>query len=271
MNIKKAVRLFDNEITVSPSGLYTFVHYYQHLHKGRKVIIVGMNHAGDEEYFEKVKKILSECDLVLFENIRIDGKSSQDRDTEEAEMRKVLFRGNIEEAFFCAMQLYFVNAEKVLSLSGEGEAFEAEYNQPHWFSGDTMNSTETQEREYMKLLIGKFQTIPQDRKQEIVGYVKNALEKMKQNNFTKRDVGEGLVFFWQDPQLVEITLEVLGKPRDLHCFQEFDRLVQERNPQVVGIKFGAGHTSHLRSLLEERYYFPCRSSTKLRNISFKKS
>ncbi len=271
MSIRKAVPLFNDEFVVSPSGIYTFAHHYIHPHTGRKVIIVGMNHAGDEEYFEKIKQILAECDLVLFEDIRKERKSSHDREAEEAEMRKVFFGSNVEKAFFCAMQLYFMNAQKVLSSPEEEEAFDAEYNQPHWFSGDTMLLTETQKREYLELLTNKLQAIPQERKQEMVEYVKTALRKMERGQFTKRDLGEGFIFFWQDKQLVETVLEVLGKPRDLHCFQEFDRLVQERNPQLVGIKFGAGHIPHLRSLLEARNYFRWCTSTKLRNLSFKKS
>jgi len=270
MVIRNAVPLFNGEVVVSPSGIYTFVHYYEHPVTSRKVVMVGMDHAGDEEYFARVKQILIACDLVLFEDIRKEQRQQRERDAEEEEMRKVFSEANPDEAFFVAMQLYFLNVQKILSPQDEGEAFDAEYNQPHWFSGDTMLLTEAQEQEYLEALTKGLQIISSSRKQEVVDYVKKALEKMERGCFTRRDLGRGFVFFYSDPLMAQIILENLAKPRDLHCFSEFDRLLQERSPQTIGIKFGAGHISFQRQLLEERGYIH-QKSKKLRNMSFARS
>lgn len=267
MTIEKTTRLFNGEVIVDNTGLYTFAHCYRHPQTGRWVHMTGMNHVGEVEYFEQVKRILAACNLVLSEDITKERSEREERYIEAAQMRETLFDGNLDEAFFVAMQIFFIDIGKALKLPMEDEVFEIEYGQPHWFSGDTLLLSEEQEAEYMESLQGKLATISPVRKQEVVEYVKAVLEIIERKEFTKSLVGEGMVFFYTDQLLVEALLEALGKPRDLHCFEEFDRLVADRNPEVIGIKFGAAHMSYQRALLEQRGYVH-QWSIKMCNISF---
>ncbi len=62
-------------------------------------------------------------------------------------------------------------------------------------------------------------------------------------------------------------LDAIGKPRDEILMERFDKIIQEKNPRIVGIKFGAAHISYQRKLLEQRGYV-WQSSVELRNIAF---
>lgn len=269
MAVRKSVSLFDGEVVISKSGVYAFVHHYRHPANGREVVVVGMNHVGDEQYFIKVKKVLSRCDLVLFEDIRKESDADHNDEDEESKMREVVFGDNVDEAFMVSLQLYFAVASKSFSQAErEEEVFDAEYRQSHWFSGDMMLLTETQEKEYMENLGRALGVIAADRKRDVVEYVKKVINRMDQGDLNKFAIAEGFIFFYSDPMMTRIILQELAQPRDLYCFSEFDRLVQERNPRKVGIKFGAGHIANQRSLLEERGY-TLQKSQKLCNISLK--
>lgn len=274
MSISEATSLFDGEIVVDQSGLYTFVHYYEHPQSGRRVIMTGMNHEGEEEYFEEMKQILAECDLVLFENIRLnkdeDQEKDRDRDVELAELREAVFGAEAEEVFAPAFQLFFSSLQNAFGMTKEEEAFDSEYEQPHWFCADKMLLyDENQLEEEMMALQERVASISRDKKYEIVEYVKRAILQMDSGEFVKRHIGEAMIVFYSSPDIVEAFLDVLAVSRDLYCLEEFDRLVGEMDPQVVGIKFGAAHTAHQRELLESRGYV-YQSSGKFCNISFEK-
>lgn len=269
VTVKRPVLLLNGEVMVSESRIYTFTHYYYHPINRREVIIVGMNHVGDEGYFVRVKKILATCDLVIFEDIRKEEDAS--REAEELSMRKIVFEGATEEAFMVSLQLYFVvAANKVFSQAEkEEEVFNDEYQQPHWFSGDTMTLIETQWQEYEENLRRALGVITLERKRAVVEYVREAIARMDRGELKKRAVADGFILFYSDHKIAEIMIQELAKPRDLYCLSMFDKLVQERTPQKIGIKFGAGHTANQRLLLEKRGYVLQRSQ-KLRNISFEK-
>lgn len=268
MTIKGLTKLFSGECAISRSGIYTFVHCYRHPINEREVIMVGMNHVGDEKYFAKIKQILSACDLVIFEDVR--NESGSNYEAEESMLRKIVFGSSAEESFMFSMQLYFMVAEKLFSQAEkEAEAFDAEYGQAHWFSGDTLLLSENQEQEYVENLECALTVVATDRKRAVVEYIKEAVARIDQGDLHKQDIAEGFIFFYSDTVMARIFLQKFAKPRDLYCFKEFDRLVRERNPGKIGIKFGAGHIANQRSLLEERGYV-LQKSRKLCNISFKK-
>lgn len=270
ISVKRPISLFNGEVVVSKSGIYTFAHYYHHPINKREVVMVGMNHVGDEGYFARIKKTLAPCDLVIFEDIRKERNAGRDYEAEELSMRKIVFEGATEEAFMVSMNLYFMVASKAFSLAEkEEEAFDDEYRRPHWFSGDTILLAKTLGQEYEENLrcISTLRTITTEKKRAVAEYVREAITRMDRGELGKRAIATGFIFFYSDPTIVEILLRALAEPRDLHCLGVFDKLVRERNPRKVGIKFGAGHIANQRSLLEKRGYV-LQKSQKLCNISF---
>lgn len=262
--IPPAIELFGGEFVVKPDGIYTFAHYYEHPETGHKIIIIGMNHGGDEEYFKQVAGILEEADLVLYEVTR-----GQPKDPTVVEMQRAtdlikMLSDDLDEAFPAAMGLYFESATEYLQLAQEQDLLTALSG---WEPGDIEFWLRTTEEEfdaaYQKGLAG----LTPDRKRAVVEYVKDALWRMENKEFTKKDFGDGFVFFYSDQATVDMLLGVLGNPRDEEVFGRFDQLVEERDPQVVAIKFGAAHTANQRRLLEQRGYIHVRT-VELRNLAF---
>ena len=262
MDWNKSYRILGGEVVVNPSGIYTFAHFYRHKIDRRSVVLVGTNHVGDAEYFRQISDILSPCDLVLFE----DGGGQYVVQNEFEDLaRAALKSSDLETAFTLALQLYFLSAQKVLRLPVEKSFFN--YQQPGWIYGEKDFLTEEQQMMLMEELEARMQAIPIGRKKRMVEFVRQSLEKMDRGEYTALDLGEGFVFFWGDAQLAEAVLETIGKPRDRNCLEVFDAAVRERNPAIVGIKFGAGHTAYQRQLLEERGYVR-EARLMLRNIRF---
>ncbi len=259
--MEKAVFLFNGEIEINCSGIYTFAHYYYHPKINRKVIIVGMSHGGDKSYFQKIERALSNCDFVLFEDV---SDSDEFKATDELIDLNQLFKENPDAAFLTAMRIYGRKSFKALNLTLEGEVFDCK--RPNWILGDVqLDGQEGQEIE--KKLISGMKSIPYQRKKEVVYYLIKAITKIAQNKFTRRDFGKEAVFIYSDPVITQVFIQILSESRDKHLFQKFDLLVQEKNPGIIGIKFGAGHTPFQRHLLEKRGYIR-QTKKKLCNIKF---
>src|SRR3989344_1324603 len=58
------------ELLVTGNGVYTFAYTYRAPSDDVQVLLVGMNHWGDEAYFERVGEILREAEVVVFEGVR---------------------------------------------------------------------------------------------------------------------------------------------------------------------------------------------------------
>ncbi|MBI2122400.1 MAG: hypothetical protein HYT98_04780 [Candidatus Sungbacteria bacterium] len=262
--------LFWGEFVVAPDGIYTYAHYYEHPATKRRVIFVGMNHGGDKEYFESAAKILEDAEVVLYEDLPRDQNEdeSEARRSAEEDLHK-LSSENIDEAFYPAIRTYFRKVREYLRLVSEGSMFD--YSKSGWESGDAEFFVRLKSDETLHRFLGEQQKnlihIAPERKREVVKYVKRALKGIESGRFTKKDLGDGFVFFWSDENLVSIILDALGKPRDEIVLGRFDKIVRERNPRVVGIKFGAAHITYQRKLLEQRGYVLQRS-VKLKNLSF---
>lgn len=246
--MKKSTFLLDGELEVNSSGIYTFVHYYQHPKTGRKVIITGMSHDGDKSYFQRVERILSKCDFVLFEDMSSLGKPETADKPIDLEQ---LFKEKPDMAFLTAMGMYFIQAFKVLNLVKEAQAFN--YQKSNWILGDVSLGEKEEQTSESKLILG-MQSIPYQRKKKVVDYIGKAIAKMTQNKFTRRNFGQGATFIYSDPAIVQVLTEILAESRDKHLFRQFDSLIKKRNPRIAGIKFGAAHVSFLRHLLEKRGY-----------------
>ncbi len=267
--MNRGISLFGEEFIVRPDGIYTYAHYYEHPETGRRVIIVGTNHAGDREYFEAIARILEKAEVVLYEG----PSSTEDEESAEyykkagEDVLKKLYSQDPDEAFLAAMTAFFWEGHKHLRLMGEGSAFN--HSKPGWESGDAEFFTRLKnDKEWERQFQQKLQTaLTPERKREIVEFVRKAVKEMEEGRFTRKDYGDGFVFFWSDKNLVRTILDIYAKSRDEMVMERLDAIVSEKDPDIIGIKFGAGHISYQRKLLEERGYV-LQYSTELRNISF---
>lgn len=268
--MSNAHNLFEGEFVVKPDGIYTYAHYYEHPESKRSIIIVGMNHGGDREYFEQAAKILGGAEVVLYEGVPPSQKeTSEEIEKEAQEDLQKLASEDVDGAFYAAIRSYFRKAHKYLQLVGEGSAFD--YSKTGWESGDAEFFVRLKNDEKLQQFMTERQKdlarLTPDRKKEIVEFVRKALKNIEDGQFTKKDFGDGFIFFWSDQKLISIFLDALGKPRDELVLERFDRIIEEKNPHVVGIKFGAAHVAYQRKLLEQRGYI-LRRSIELRNIAF---
>lgn len=262
--------LFEGEFVVKLDGIYTYAHYYEHPESKRNVVMVGMNHGGDKEYFEQIAKILKSAEAVLYEGVPPSQKETAKKIKKETqEDLQKLTSENVDEVFYAAIGSYFQKAHKYLQLVGEGSAFD--YSKAGWESGDAEFFVRLKNDEKLQQFLAERQKdlarLSPERKKEVVEFVKKALRSIEERRFTKKDFGGGFIFFWSDQKLVNLFLEALGRTRDEMAMERFDKIVEEKKPRIIGIKFGAAHITYQRKLLERRGYILQRS-IELRNIAF---
>ena len=241
------------EFVIKPDGIYTYAHYYEHPEFGRKVIMVGMNHVGDKKYYEEVKKILEPPEIILFEGCMHPSpeKEIPDEDFQkeaEEDFRKMNSEV-VDEAFFPAIRTYFMVTQQYFKdLVSESSQFDV--TESRWEAGDEEKFDFSSE-EKMKEGLNRLSVF---RKKAVVEYVKNVLKRVENNQFSKKEWGDGFIFLWSDEALMDILQGAIGRPRDEMVFRKFDKIVLEKNPQSIGIKFGAAHIQYQRKLLERRGY-----------------
>lgn len=267
--MEKDCRLFDGEVAVKTDGIYTYVHYYEHPETKRKVVMVGMNHVGDEGYFEKVAGILDGCEVVLYEGTPPEQETLEETIDELEEDLAKMQKPDINEAFYAALRAYSERITEYSKLALEKNSFD--YKKDGWESGDAEFFLRLKNDENLQMFSAKrlknLCRLTLERKKAVIEYVNQSLKCMEDDQFTKKDFGDGLIFFYSDPELVELIIDELGKPRDELVFECFDKIIQRRNPRSIGIKFGAGHMPNQCRLLERRGYV-LRYSIGLRNIAF---
>jgi len=264
--------LFEGEFVVKLDGIYTYAHYYEHPESKRGVVIVGMNHGGDKEYFEHMAKLLENVEIVLHEGGGLPStqeETAEEVEKEEQENLQKLASEDVDEAFYPAVGSYFRKAHKFLQLDGGGGAFDC--SKTGWEPGDAEFFVKLNNDEKLQQFMAERQKdltrLMPELKKEVIEFIRKALKNIENGQFTKKDFGDGFIFFWSDKTLVNMFLGALGKPRDEIVMERFDQIVREKNPHTVGIMFGAAHITYQRKLLEQRGY-TLRRSIELRNIAF---
>lgn len=225
-----------------------------------------MNHVGDKKYYENVKKILEPCEVVLYEYCihpsSQEAISDEDFQKETEEDFRKMNSEVIDEAFFPAIRTYFIVIQQYFKdLVSESGQFDVAGS--GWEAGDEEKFDFSPE-EKMKEGLNRLSVF---RKKNVVEYVKNALKRVENNQFSKKEWGDGFIFLWSDEVLMDILPGAIGRPRDEMVFRKFDQIIREKNPQSIGVKFGAAHMRYQRKLLEQRGYRH-KYSIELCNIAF---
>lgn len=247
----------DGEHIVSQSGLYTFIHTYEHLSDKRRVILCGMSHIGEKKYYTKVKNALLECDMVLYEPIFADTVKHNIESLKSDEN----WAENLNEFLVLTISAYYLKSERVLKRKGlalEGYEFSKLYGLENWIHADLLPKLgESEDLTYsiVDALYRRIRRLSVKTRSELLEFFCSSILKMESGKFGVRDFARDLVeidgredFF---KTLIGATFQ---KNRDRKCFEIFDYVVKEHSPSTIGIKFGMAHLPYQRTLLERRGY-----------------
>ncbi len=249
----------EGEYIVDSSGIYVFAHYYRYPDKNLRVVLTGMCHVADEMFYEQVRNILAPCDLVLSEHFTL---KQVERHQRIEWINEQIFSDSIEDAFYFSVFYGPMGLEYMLGLCDENDAFQNEYRMPHWVSVDPLVFKSSLD----ELCKEHWRDISILVKKQTVAYFRDAIKRIECGDFRKSELEEAerLTGLYE----LEVAVkEIVVLPRDAYCFVEFDRLVEERRPEFVGIKFGAGHMKSQRSMLESRGYIH-EKSIRLQAVAF---
>ena len=278
-------KLFNGEVIIRQDGCYTRAHFFRHQETGQRALLVGMMHGGDPECFAAIKELLSECDCVLYEG----SASSDNRQNGGCENCAGSCAENpgdisadavpgerIECAKHCSktcgecsgrdannepapamalMQIFFIAAPRHLGLSLESDFFD--YHAAGWKSAEgPFIARMRDDEEFRKELLAQLMApaISKERQNEICLHLLEAITRIAEREFSRKDFMESFAFLWSDGETVEAFQSILGAMRDEIVFDVFDETVRHKNPNMIGIKFGAAHIAHQRQLLERRGY-----------------
>lgn len=249
-------KLFQGEVVLKIDGVYTHVYSYIHRETGKEVVLLGMLHHAEDTFFGHIQKILNSCEYVIFE--KQDIRSDSDRVRVETENRKNLFGPNLDTAFWYALFSFPTRTStRLLGLNHESAAFK--YTKPNWVEGDELwyaEQVRTKWAPFFQKWYALAAVVSPEVKQEVVDSVRTFVRKVDLGVATKSDMVSLTIvppFGIHGRILTPLALEAVGMERDEAAFRVFDQ-INLYNPKKICIKFGAGHMSYQRKLLERRGY-----------------
>ena len=263
-----------NELMVTPEGAFTFVHEYRHPSTGRVIKLVGMTHNAEQEYLNKVSHILDECDLVVYEGFSTPppDKESTAEEVNESnkEIGEKLFSDNLDESFRFALPAFETEISKHLPLINERYHFDN--TRPSWISGDAewfaQYKDPEKQKEFEHTFLQEISQFPQESKLALVMHIRNKIKDIRQRGFTSKDTQEFFELATEQTAILRPILDRIMKDRHEILERTLGQVIKERNPHVLGIKFGAYHIGYLRPQLEAQGYI-LQNTTPLKAVSFK--
>jgi len=258
----EATICLDGELIIKPNGVYTLAHFYEHPETMRMVTLIGMIHFGDATYYAKINKLIASADIIIFEaSIHQEAEKINDTEKEsyEQEELKKIYGESVEAAFFPALCLFFNKAQHYLKMVHESESFDAKKD--NWVAGDGKFGELTKEKwqQEVDIMTQNLKNAPIEEKTLLCEFFKTGLSKIENKTLQKIDFVNGLVLMENYPWLQRVMDDAMIGRRDELTFETFDKIVNERSPNSVAIKFGAAHMSYQRRLLEQRKYIRKRS------------
>jgi len=272
--------LFNGELLISDSNVFTNSHLYQHPETGVLVKLLGMNHAGTEKYFQAVQNELEGSQKVLYESSGSGPKTTFTENLEElfeqepiivpeeqrfSSLLPILYEtesdGNfnkvltqikdtdIMNSYGFTLRSYFLISSLYHDLDKESLSFDSE----DWEAVDMLMDEEAGQQNE-KDLMEAFSNLDENKLLDTISYIMGKIRQIDLKKHEISDFGKTFYEIYHDETVVNAFLSVLGKPRDEFLFKRFDEVVQDEDLMVISIKYGAGHISNQRKLLEDRDY-----------------
>lgn len=255
MVVRKSEHFLNGELSVSRTGVYTNAHLYRHPKSGTEVTLFGMLHTAEPRYYEQVKASLDSADAVLYESVEENPRTEKNNDSGmDVEI------SDKSDFLFIALYSYFsaLDTRPIKFLTGEGRQFSPLYTQDNWFCADFINEDSQRARDYeessLEAMMRRMVRISEDKSFKFGFVLGDAVAKIRRKTFTKKDFAKTVQVIFDKETLGRVFGSPLTKARDLYCFEKFDEVVADQNPQTIGIKYGAAHMAFQRRLLRQRGY-----------------
>ena len=265
-NADKTGYVLDGELLVTGNGVYTFAYTYRAPIDDAQVLLISMNHWGDEDYFERVGEILREAEVVVFEGVRGEswgdyssiwdkldelGKDKLDLETSEFYSLASKFQRRVIKA-----------AELKLEQAALPES-------ESWISGDeafwhSLTKDDGALARYSGSLLAAAKRVPPELISSFSAFLKMKSRLISAQNL-RRAYGEYLLLTCDTPDLyVSLTIEYV---RETLAVETLERELVTRKPGKIALKFGVSHISRIRRTLESLGYKLLKTE-RLLNIKF---
>jgi len=265
----KTKQLFDREFVIAPDGIYTFAYLYQHPKTNLRVILLGMNHIGERKYFDEARKILSQCDTVIFEGVKPHRWKEYIKIWNDID--KILDRKArpIDKLLGTNCKKFWEKIRNRIRWVAERRALRE--NKTHWICGDEQFWLNLRKDKnlaaYAKRVHRWRERLSKKYKHRLLLFYRRKLSGLKKNKWSKQDLGEYYITIIDNLVFGRYCAVVLGYKREQMVMEKFDKIRKQRKTRCIAIKFGAAHIARFRKQLENRG-FVCSKIIKLCNFSF---
>jgi len=256
------------ELLVTGNGVYTFAYTYRAPSDDVQVLLVGMNHWGDEAYFERVGEILREAEVVVFEGVRGEFWNDYSKIWDKLdELGKGKLVPELSE-FYSLASKFQRRVIKAVELKLEQAALpEGE----SWVSGDeafwlSLIKDDGALKRYSGTLVLAAKRIAPELINSFNAFLKIKSRLTSVKNL-RRAYGEYLLLTGDTPDLyAPLTVDYR---REALAVETLERELTQKKPVKIALKFGAAHISRIRRTLES-FGYKLLKSERLLNISFLK-
>ena len=258
--VRSAIATLNGEQVVSRSGVYTFIHTYRHFRNGRRVVLCGMLHLGQKDYYSIIKDTLNSCSFILYEPICLD-KRTAGFTGQQLDLDSVL---DINEFIALEILAYYARLVEVFNsklnpgFSLEAREFDAFYKRDNWVHADLLPDIHCESETDMSFsdaLYKRIARLSKSKKLEVLNFFSSRLLEMDDGTFSVQDFASDIVAIDTNDVFFKLLMSsTMQKKRDRRCFEVFDSVIAQRDPDSIGIKFGVAHIPYQRALLERRGY-----------------
>ncbi len=242
---------------MTSDGLYTSVYRYQHRVNPTKVLWVGTNHIGDNEYYRKIDAALGDMEIVIHEEPF--ARSANEIEQVMSNWKKELFRDDNLDAAFIGALIYSLPPKNRDALGLVEEWVQFDHSRLHWVSGDVTWYQGTPDIQWPPEAWEYFNKglhyIDLATKREAICDARSFAEKIDQGVVTRKDYIELATKHEASYPHVSALIEDMGqKMRDQIVLKVFHGLMRTKKPSNIGFKFGAAHHKYQHELLEHSGY-----------------
>ncbi len=242
---------YGGEWIISPEGLFTFAHNYRHRSDKTEVILIGVNHVGEKNYYNGIRKKLLTCERVIFEGVKPRFRKMYYKICEDIDKYCARYANEADTKLEEASGAYYAALYKGLHLINEKDVFAQFEKRRAWSAGDEKFWFALLDNNKFKKFAAKElrwrRKMPLDYKEKLAEFFESS--KCGHKIWQKSDLGE---FYLAQihPIIEKYGKYVVGLEREVLVMKRLKELLAKR-PRRIGVKFGAGHISRLKTALEK--------------------
>ena len=255
------------EMLITDDGVYTFAYTYRAPWSDAQVLLIGMNHWGDEAYFRRVGEILSVADIIVYEGVRPESRDEYQKIWGKIDELNKNHLSPEQAEFYSLVEKFQTKALKAAKLTTEQDVLPI--GGENWISGDEKFWLELIQNEralarYAGDLLAAAKRVPP----EILGSL-TAFLKVKNRLLSEKNLRRAMGEYWlltcdTADFYTSLTREY---ERETMALEIMEGELVAKKPARIALKFGCAHTERLRRALES-FDYKLLKSERLLNISF---